>query len=440
MRRMLILATLAYGLGQGANFLFQLQLLHLLGSSNYADAGLAHLLLMTLIFLADLGYASLFLRETLDRPNWIHDWRCALAQRLIATLLLLFLASIFAHWQWQDSAALDYWLGSAPAALLALINYSAPMIVGGRRLAALIAGQIAWPIALLLSFVLPSQLPFSFATSAGLTVTAGFALQALVHALCSRQAKLWMPRLRMGQLAAASRLSMLGVCGTLHDRLTPFLLAPLAPSFMPWYLILSHALNGLSGVQAQLSRLLLPGAGQSEGRARTLKASSWSMWGTATAVVGAFFLQALHPPPEQSEWLAFSAVTVLAWGISATSGFLSLPLISRNRERPLLRLMLIGLGISSFAQLTAAWAAVPDALLWSRTLCMLAMMLGLLRLLELRMTPWGWWAISAGLLACIAGFVSLALWLTLPLALVVLAGLLGQRACYRQPSSIGTAT
>lgn len=53
MRGMLLLATLTYGIGQSTNFLFQLHLLHLLGSSAYGNAGLAHLLLITLIFLAD---------------------------------------------------------------------------------------------------------------------------------------------------------------------------------------------------------------------------------------------------------------------------------------------------------------------------------------------------------------------------------------------------
>ncbi len=438
MKHMLVLAALAYGIGQGSNFLFQLQLLHMLGAAQYGAVGLAHLLLMTLIFVADLGYGSLFLRTPLDHPQWLNDWRCALTHRLIASLLLLVLASLLITCQWRDAAASAYWIGAAPAALLALINYSGPLIVQGRQALAMILGQIAWPIALLLS-TLPYQWSSSAATRAGLAVTLGFAVQALVHLAYSRRARLWLPRLGQGQLIAALRLSMLGICGTLHDRLTPLLLAPLAPGYFPWYLILSHALSGLSGIQAQLSRLLLPGAAHPTGRLRALLASSWGLWGSATALSCVLLLQALPITAEQNRWLMLSTLVLLAWGLSMASGFLSLPLISGSRERPLLRLLLISMSVSSLIQLAGAWAGSAHGLLWGKVLGALGMIFGLLGLLHIRFTAWGWTAILLSLLAAVASYSTASPWLALLMAAPVLIGLLGQRTCY-QPHAITEAS
>lgn len=437
---MFLFAALIYAIGQGTNFLFQLHLLHLLGSTAYGDAGLAHLLLITLIFLADLGYASVFLREDPQHPGWLHDWRCALNQRLIVTLVLLTLASAAISLLGQGSAAFDYWLGAAPAALLALVNYSSPMIAKGQRLSALLAGQIAWPAALLLCLLLPAHLPFSTATSAGIAVSLGFAVQALVHLALSRNLRLWVPSFGKGQLNAALHLSMLGICGTLHDRLTPFLLAPIAPAFLPWYLLLNHALNGLSGIQAQLSRLLLPGAARPQGRRNVLRASAWALQGTTAVLIGALLLQGLPLNAEQQHWLALSGVLLLAWGASVSSGFLSLPLIDGNRERPLARLLLIGIAISSPAQLLAAWAHSPELLLWTRALCMLALMQGVIWLQNWHLTGWGRTATTIALLAALLGFTTTAPWLGLVLSLPVLFGLARQCPSYRTSSPLKTPT
>lgn len=440
MRGMLLLATLTYGIGQSTNFLFQLHLLHLLGSSAYGNAGLAHLLLITLIFLADLGYSSIFLRQAPDHPDWLHDWACALGQRLAATLLLLPLSSLAVGALAANSAAFDYWLGAAPAALLALCNFSSPLIARGQRLLALLSGQIAWPVALLLSLVLPAHLPFSMATSAGIAVSLGFAAQALVHLLLSRNPRLWLPKMGSGQLNAALHLSTLGICGTLYDRLTPFLLAPLTPSFLPWYLLLSHALNGLSGIQAQLSRLLLPGAARDHGRARVLQAGSWTLQGTAALLISILLLQAAMLDSEQRHWLALAGILLLAWGTTVSGGFLSLPLIDGNRERPLARLFIITMAIGAPLQVLFAWAHAPELLLWSRALCLITIMLGVIRLQHLHLSTWGWLAMGIALLAGIAGFTAAGPWFGGVLALPLLVAVAGRRPSYRPYPALQTST
>ncbi len=59
-----------YAAGQIANLLFQLLLLQQLGQQLYAEVGLAHLLILSTLFIADLGYSTLFLRESPDAPGW----------------------------------------------------------------------------------------------------------------------------------------------------------------------------------------------------------------------------------------------------------------------------------------------------------------------------------------------------------------------------------
>ena len=66
-----VLAAVTFAIGQLANLAFQIVLLKTLGATTYAVVGLAHLLLLTLIFLADLGYASLFLREDRNASHWL---------------------------------------------------------------------------------------------------------------------------------------------------------------------------------------------------------------------------------------------------------------------------------------------------------------------------------------------------------------------------------
>lgn len=431
---MLVLATLVYAIGQGTNFLFQLHLLHLLGTSAYGHVGLAHLLLITVIFLADLGYASLFLRENPDQVGWLRDWRCALTHRLVATLLLLSICSVALRVLAPSVEAMDYWLGAAPAALMALFNFSSPLIVRGHRLVALLSGQVAWPVALVLSLLLPPHLPLSTAASTGIAVSLGFATQAVVHLLLSQNYRCWLPGMGKGQLNSALHLSALGVCGTLHDRLTVFLLAPLTPGFLPWYLLLNHALNGLSGIQAQLSRLMLPGAANDPGRARVLQASSWTLQGTAALLMAALIMQGMTADAEQQEWLALTGVLLLAWGITVIGGFLSLPLIAGNRERPLARLLAITIAVSAPLQILAAWVHSPELLLWSRTLCLFTITLGVIRLQNLRLSNWGWLTTAIALLAGLLGFTSAAPWCGLLLALPLLAAVAGRRPHYLPPA------
>lgn len=426
----LLFAASTYALGQVANFLFQLRLLYLLGPSQYGETGLAHLLLVTLIFLADLGYSSLFLRESGNSPDWQHTWRYALGHRLAATAALLAASAL--GWQlWgSEGASQEYLLWAAPACLLALFNYSSPMIAEGRRLAGLLVTQVAWPAALLFWYLLQDTLAQSMAATAGLSVSLGYLVQALVNVIFSRQLKLWLPLVGKGQIGAAVHLSLIGICGTLHDRLTPFLLAPLAPTFLPFFLILNHVLSGLSGIQAQLARLLLPTANTAPGQARILTVASLLLWGTATVLLAGLLIKDLALFTGQRPWLGLAAIVIFAWGISASSGVLATLLISARLEGRLMRLLVIGMTGSALLQIGAAWAGDAGYLLWARMAGVLAILVWQLKLLKLRFGLAGLTTLALSLLACVADATDWAMTIGTMLLLPILIGLLRQMPCY----------
>lgn len=428
-----VLAASTYGLGQASNLAFQLLLLKLLGAASYGVVGLAHLLLITLIFLADLGYASLFLREDRSSSHWLETWRCAQGHRLIATLVLMGLALTGWVFYSDDQAGRQYLFSAAPASVFALFNFSAPLIVSGQRLRGLLVAQIAWPAALLLWWPVSIVFPLSPAASAGVAVSLGYFTQAAINIAMSRQRLLWLPMFGKGQVGAALHLSALGVCGTLHDRLTPFLLAPLAPDFMPVYLLLNHVLGGLSGVQSQLSRLLLGDAARVRGRQRIMAVASLLGWATVNLLLLGALAQGLDLPDEQRQWLGFSGLVVLAWGLSASSGFLVLVLIGTRREGQFVRPFFLGLSASALLQLMAVWQEAPGYLLWARVVGMLLVMSALLMLLGMRPGRWGLLALAGALVACASVGTSWAGGLAIMLAVPALVGLLGRRPCYLEP-------
>ena len=425
-----VLAASTYGLAQASNLAFQLLLLKLLGAASYGVVGLAHLLFITLIFLADLGYASLFLREDRSSSHWLETWRCAQGHRLIATLMLMGLALMGWVSYSDDQAGRQYLFCAAPASVFALFNFSAPLIASGQRLRGLLVTQIAWPVALLLWWPVSIVFPLSPAASAGVAVSLGYFTQAAINIAISRQCLIWLPMFGKGQVGAALHLSALGVCGTLHDRLTPFLLAPLAPGFMPVYLLLNHVLGGLSGVQSQLTRLLLGDAARVRGRQRIMAVASLLGWATVNLLLLGALVQGLDLPDEQRQWLGFSGLVVLAWGLSASSGFLVLVLIGTRREGQFVRPFFLGLSASALLQLMAVWQEAPGYLLWARVVGMLLVMSALLMLLGMRPGRWGMLALAGALVACASVGTIWAGGLVIMLAVPALVGLLGRCPCY----------
>lgn len=403
MRAGFVSGALLYALGQGCALLFQWLLLRQFGLHGYGEVGLTHLGLTTVLFLADLGYASLFLREDPATPGWETRWRQALRHRLLATVVLDLAWVAAAGWSWQwHGPGFGYVLAVLPATAFGLVGYSAPLLAQGRRLAGFAVQQVAMPVAILAWLLLRPLPGGGGAAGAGIAVSIGYLAQALLNlAVFAAPLRLLWPQRGQGRhlLGTAVQLSLMGIVGILHDRLTPLLLAAVAPAFLPVYLFLGYLLNGASGVFNQFNRLLLAEAASEAGQHWAQSLISLVLGGAALGALLLPLATAAWGTAAQRAWLPW-ATPVLAGGATVLlSSVLAALLIGRHRERALLRLLLIGVLCSVLLQLAAAAWPAPQLLLWGRLLCLLGIAAASLHLCGLRLNGGGVAALLAALLA-----------------------------------------
>ncbi len=424
MRAGFLSGAVSYMAGQGCTLLFQWLLLRHFGTQGYADVGLAHLGLLTVLFLADLGYASLFLREDPASEGWVLRWRQALCHRLAATLVLDLAWVAGAWWTSRGQGeGFAYLLSVLPATLLGLVGYSAPLLAQGRRLAGFGVQQVAVPAATLAWLALRGAPGWEGGMGAGIAVSLGYLVQATVNvAVSGAPLRLLLPAVGGGRmLGSALRLSALGIAGTLHDRLTPFLLASAAPAFVPAYLLLGYLLNGAGGVFNQFNRLLLAEAHTDTGVRWACGLMSLLLGLSAPAALLLWPAAARWGNAEQREWLPWVMPVLVAGAIVLFSSVLSALLIGRRREQALLRVFVWCLAASTLLQVAAAAASAPVPLLWGRLVGVLGIMAASLWLCGLRPNAGGWAALLALLLAGVpwagsGGVAPAALLLLLPAA------------------------
>lgn len=427
MRAGFVAGATLYALGQGCALLFQWLLLRRFGLQSYGEVGLAHLGLLTLLFLADLGYASLFLREDPDAAGWNERWRQALWHRLLATVLLDLLWIAGAWWRSRGQGeGFHYLLAALPATVFGLVGYSAPLLAQGRRLAGFMVQQVAMPATILVWLALQRLPGWNGGFGAGVAVSLGYLLQALVNiAVFGASLPLLWPRCGGGRrmLRPALQLSLLSIAGTLHDRLTPFLLASVAPAFLPVYLFLNYLLNGASGVFNQFNRLLVA---EARGPAGERWAGTLVSLVLGTAAVGALVLllaAAAWGSAEQRAWLPWVTPVLAAGATTLLGSVLSALLIGRHREATLVPLLLVGVCCSALVQVAAAAAHAPQWLLWLRFLCVLAIAAASLHLCGLRLNAGGYAALLSAVLAVSLGgspvAMTLAALLLVPVAWMV---------------------
>lgn len=416
--------VMVYALGQASNFLFQLALLKAFGMGGYGAVGLAHLLVLTILFVGDLGYSSTFLREDPAEIGWELRWRQALMHRLVLTILLDCLAVLV--WTGLYDTASDgfgYLLGALPTTLLGLVNYSAPLLAQRRQPQGILVQQMAWPCALLGLWLLNRRDISGFL--AGSIVSIGFFLQAIGNVVIFGRLRLLWPQFKCskqgwGMLRSALHISLMGVAGTLHDRLTPFLLAQIAPAFLPIYLLIGQLLNGVSGVFNQFNRLLLV-------RAKSSAGMHWTMiLATLISLCMAIGFQLLlgvvssWGTPQEQAWLGLLFPVLLAWVGSTVGSMLAAILIGRGLERELLRLILTGLLGSTILQMLALSFESPEGLLWGRLLAITGMVWTSLGLCRVALTSVGFCLFGSALTASFAPSASSFWWLS---ALLMIVGL-----------------
>lgn len=364
--------ALVHAIGQVGNLLFQIMLARRFGLAAYGEIGLAHLLFVLVCFVGDLGYSSMFLRENPSEPSWSRHWRMALGHKLVATLALY--AAALAGWAQAygvDSRGFAYLLAVFPAALFALFVAWPPLLARGRRLTAFCVQQVSWPAALILWMLFAGEAPS--VAEAGAGVSAGFAVQlALSVAVWKRPSDL-LPVFAWGgrMLHSAFSLSAIAIAGAAHDRLTPFLLQRLAPEFLPVLLLLGHGLNGVSGVVAQINRLLLPQIASAAGLRWSLRLAAVALAGTALLLQALLCVGLLWPRQLAELSPQLLLPTFVAWGIATTSGFAAVEMIGARREGLLARILVAGIVVSAVLQFAAMIAASAEGVVWARALCLL---------------------------------------------------------------------
>lgn len=380
MTKSALAGALTYAMGQACSLAFQLLLLTALGATDYGRVGLAHLSLVTLLFVSDIGYGLYFLRERPGDPRWQRLWRMALGHRLFVALTGL--AALGALWHWRyggDDPGLGYLMAAAPAVLAALVNFSTPFLAAGRARLGFALQQVAWPVAALafaLSWPLQTR-GLRPEVLAGLSVTLGYGVQALVNLVAARRL---MPALRLGDLLlpllargggamlrASLALAALGFLGVANERLTAFLVESSAPLFLPAYLLLGQILGGAAGMLAQFNRLLVAAEATGGGTEVPLRTLGALLLAPLSALLVGFILvcgEGCAAMPAQG-W-RLGAPVIVDWVLSVLGGGISALLIGRRQEAVLVKVVVLGVAISMAGQWAGAVLGSADAVLWAR--------------------------------------------------------------------------
>ncbi|AEG02012.1 hypothetical protein [Methylomonas methanica] len=376
--------ALAYIAGQIFNFAFQLLLLRALGAQGYGHVGLAHISFTALMFVCDLGYGLYFLREQPHTERWNNKWRSALGHRLLATLLSF--SALTAFWvarYGSTDQGLVYLLAVAPATLLALINFSSPLLAAGRHNAGFAMQQIAWPAAAICFTLtwslqgptLPPEL------LAGGCVSIGYLIQALFNlavmrglsrktTIGARLSTLLTPSFSRGgwrMLKASLTLSLLGFLGMANERLTAFLIEGTAIGFLPAYLLLGQMLGGASGILGQFNRLLVAQEANGRNAAYPVRAMTALLLASMALLLLAIAIscdKGCWKVP--SAWLQLGLPVLLDWTLSALGGSMAAILVGRHQEKKLARAVVFGVALSIMTQLAGAWFNSADTVLWAR--------------------------------------------------------------------------
>jgi len=397
------ICAVIYAVGQGCNVLFQLLLLRHFGALAYGEIGLAHLAFLLVGFVGDLGYATILLREKPDAAGWERQWRLALGHKLLLTLGLY--ALTLGGWvtvYGRANEGFAYLAATVPAGLAGLASLSPALLAGRRRIPAFLVQQIPWPAALMVWALVGGA--NGSALQAGLIVSAGFAVQPLVGLFFCQQPSLLLPLFGAGSamLGAATRLSAMGIAGALHDRLTPFLVARLAPDFLPLMLLLGHGMNGASGILMQVNRLLLPHIPSRAGLVWSGRLFAVVLVGIAATVQFLLLALAVRADGGSAFHPALLLPTLLAWGMSLSGGVLATELIGRHRESRLARVLLLGLAASAALQISFALASSADGVLWARLIGVAGIAAASLGLCGISLNRAGWAICGSLFLAALA--------------------------------------
>jgi hypothetical protein len=271
-----------YVFAQGAGLIIQSLTMAFAGPAVSGAYGLALMTVNLSALLGDLGYGFHFLRDLrVGTDAWRDDWRIAQGHRLLFLLFVSVLVLIF----WPivygvHSLSWNAMLFALPGILLSYFNFSSVLFARGETLLGNLGRVLAAvPMLLIAAAVLVflrGRGPDVVAVGLGAAITVGQAVQAVFYLGMTRGLALYRAKLisfimylcgrativeksRQRQvLKSGGAIWALVLVGTVHGSLPQFFVAAIWPPFLPYMLLVKSICNGLTGVQDQLARVLVP--------------------------------------------------------------------------------------------------------------------------------------------------------------------------------------
>lgn len=362
-------------LGQSGHFLFQMMLFWTLGSEHFGRIGLAHVLFQSIIFIADLGYSTFFLRIPVSSANWLSAWRVSLGLRLLAILILYSSSVLFWHFRYgADDFAFEYLLWCGLPALFATWNISSSLLADRKTILAFIVQQMPWIVVCLsfyFLFYLPGGDPGKIIKYASFSLGLGFFIQFL---FCIKHSSSWLfllPSFKFRNdrlLQSSVYLSIPSLLGVINERLTAFFLELLAPWFLSAFLLVTQLLSGISGALTQLNRVVI-----SKFTGYISLSTHYSLWQQHFFLIVAltlFFVAvvAFFFPPFGNDVWKMQLLLIAYWVLAYFGGGVSAVMLANHQDRDLFRLVILGFGISMPLQLLAFHLESPIFLMVARVI------------------------------------------------------------------------
>jgi O-antigen/teichoic acid export membrane protein len=257
-------AGLAYAYSSGISLILQLCIIWVRGGVYYEEIGLVYLLLMSIIFLGDLGYNQLFLRESKLDGAFKHDWQLSLGHKLLATLvLILFLFLYVVSQRGIHSNSLIYLCLSSLGLLFYCLTPTTLLYSQSRNNIAVLVLPIQQSITVLpcLILVFSNVDDYIFSAFLGLMFAIGY-IGAFVFVHGKLKSSEWIkPKfalLQYGRMKESLYLWQLGLSGMVYDRTLLFFIEHLRPDFLAVFIFLNQVLQGMSGIIVQIQKITIP--------------------------------------------------------------------------------------------------------------------------------------------------------------------------------------
>ena len=247
-----------YLTGQGINFVLQLLLVHQLGKAGFGALGVAQMCIMALIFIGELGMPSYFIREVSIRDDWRAEW--LYARRLRSAVLLAGLAGLVLFWclHYETRAGLGFILCAIPAVLISARNVSPLLIAQDQTTHAALGLLVLWGVYALATLATVLLVPTEWLEyGVGAALSLGYFAAMLFLRGHVRWPAKTTPHGHHGLIKRAFIVWFPSLLGTVYGVLLTFIVQHLAPGILVYFLLGGQLLQGISGLNLQLQRVLL---------------------------------------------------------------------------------------------------------------------------------------------------------------------------------------